>query len=169
MEGASDMNYMQNRELSWLKFNERVLSEALDKDTPLLEKLKFISIFVNNLDEFFMVRVGSLTALTLHNELYLDAKTFLTPSEQIKFIYAESKRLCAKCDLIYSNVMEELVSKKVSSLTIDDLSRGEKMLVRKIFTNEFLPSIKVEFLGKDSSFPFIPHETHSYFRSLWFL
>ena len=78
---------MQNRELSWLRFDERVLQEAVGKDTPLYEKLKFISIFVSNLDEFFMVRVGSLFDLSIADKKAIDNKTGMTPSEQLTKIY----------------------------------------------------------------------------------
>lgn len=73
--------YTQNRELSWLKFNERVLEEAEDKEVPLLERLMFVSIFINNLDEFFMVRVGSLFDLSILHENKIDNRSGMTPSE----------------------------------------------------------------------------------------
>ena len=78
--------YTQNRELSWLRFNERVLLEALDEQVPLLERLKFVSIFTSNLDEFFMIRVGSLYDLSLLKQVHIDNKSGMTPEEQLHAI-----------------------------------------------------------------------------------
>lgn len=83
-----DKLFTQNRELSWLKFNERVLKEAADETVPLVERLKFVSIFVSNLDEFFMIRVGSLFDLMAVEKDAIDPKSNLTPKEQLDRIYA---------------------------------------------------------------------------------
>lgn len=82
-----DLSYTQNRELSWLKFNARVMDEAMDPHVPLLERLRFLSIFTSNLDEFFMVRVGSLTDLKLTFPKQTDSKSGLTPQQQLEAIY----------------------------------------------------------------------------------
>ena len=91
-----DNSYTQNRELSWLKFNERVLDEALDEQVPLYERLKFAAIFTSNLDEFFMVRVGSLTDLALMNEPPIDNKSGMDPLEQLQAIFQAVRPLYAK-------------------------------------------------------------------------
>lgn len=88
-----DLSYTQNRELSWLKFDKRVLEEAMDKSVPLIERLKFLAIFSNNLDEFFMVRVGSLHDMSLMAPNETDSKSGLTPAEQLKEIFEDVKSL----------------------------------------------------------------------------
>ena len=93
-----DVTYTQNRELSWLKFNERVLEEAADPMVPLYERLKFVSIFTSNLDEFFMIRVGSIGDLALVRKDDIDNKTGETPAQQLEDIFREMPRLYAKRD-----------------------------------------------------------------------
>ena len=88
-----DKSFTQNRELSWLRFNERVLEEAADAAVPLFERLKFCAIFTSNLDEFFMVRVGSLFALSQIKDNDFDNKSFLKPSEQLKQIFSAVKKI----------------------------------------------------------------------------
>ena len=97
-----------NRELSWLKFNERVLEEAENKKVPLCERLNFAAIYQSNLDEFFMVRVGSLVDLMLLKKDIRDNKTNLTPGEQIKKILAEVGKLNRRRNVVYDEIMEEL-------------------------------------------------------------
>ena len=91
-ETPSKYKYTQNRELSWLKFNQRVLREA-DETVPLLEKVKFISIFTSNLDEFYMIRCGSLYDISLVDKKLRDNKTGLTAKEQLNLIYEKTARL----------------------------------------------------------------------------
>ena len=109
--------YYENRELSWLKFNERVLEEAADKSVPLCERLSFVSIFTSNLDEFFMVRVGSLHDQMLVSDANRDNKTNMTSSEQLAHIFAASKQLHKKKDAVYNELMKE-----VSSYGIDHVN-----------------------------------------------
>lgn len=85
--GKNIMNYTQNRELSWLKFNQRVLEEARDVTVPLLERMKFVAIFTSNLDEFFMIRVGSLFDMAQTDSQTKDARSGMTPDEQLEKIY----------------------------------------------------------------------------------
>ena len=100
-------NYTQNRELSWLRFNQRVLSEATDETVPLLERLKFISIFTSNLDEFFMIRVGTLHDLSQIKSNHKDNKTGMNPSKQLEAIFRAVKPLINFRDEIYENVWKE--------------------------------------------------------------
>lgn len=86
MTKAVDTRYTQERELSWLKFNERVLEEATDESVPLFERLKFAAIFTSNLDEFFMIRVGSIYDMTLSRQAHVDSKSGLTPTEQLQAV-----------------------------------------------------------------------------------
>ena len=90
---SDKLPYTQNRELSWLRFNDRVLEEAMDATVPLLERLKFVAIFTSNLDEFFMIRVGSLYDLSLLNPQSIDKKSGMTPQEQLHAIYRSVRRL----------------------------------------------------------------------------
>ena len=98
----------ENRELSWLKFNERVLDEASDKDVPLCERLSFASIFQSNLDEFFMVRVGSLHDQMLFSETKRESKTNMTAGEQLSHIFKAARDLTRKKDHTYRHLMNEL-------------------------------------------------------------
>ena len=99
-----DVTYTQNRELSWLKFNERVLEEAADPMVPLYERLKFVSIFTSNLDEFFMIRVGSIGDLALVRKDDIDNKTGENPAQQLENIFREMPRLYEKRDRVFCRV-----------------------------------------------------------------
>ena len=101
INGRYDLSYTQNRELSWLEFNKRVLEEADDQNVPLLERFKFISIFSSNLDEFFMVRVGSLFDLSTISPEEVDNKTGMTPKEQLEHIYGFIPGLIDLKDRLY--------------------------------------------------------------------
>ena len=85
------LNYTQNRELSWLRFDQRVLEEARDKSVPLLERMKFVAIFTSNLDEFFMIRVGSLYDMVQTDDRHRDSRSGMTPQEQLDAIIMEFK------------------------------------------------------------------------------
>ena len=87
MNSLYQKGFTQNRELSWLKFNQRVLYEGMDESVPLLERLKFIAIFTSNLDEFFMIRVGSLFDMAALKDKFIDNESGLTPAEQLKKIF----------------------------------------------------------------------------------
>ena len=116
-EIALDTTCTQNRELSWLRFNQRVLEEAMDETVPLLERLKFISIFTSNLDEFFMVRVGSLVDLmSLNNKDTIDNKTGWSPKEQLEAIFNSIPPLMEKRDEAFRTVSMELREKGVYDL-----------------------------------------------------
>ena len=102
--GAKKYPFTQNRELSWLRFNDRVLSEAMDETLPLLERLKFISIFTSNLDEFFMIRVGSLFDMMHVKAHAIDNKSGMTPKEQLEHIYRAVRPLCEKRDKLFGSI-----------------------------------------------------------------
>ena len=102
------LKYTQNRELSWLKFNQRVLEEAQDPDVPLLERMKFVAIFTSNLDEFFMIRVGSLYDMASLKEMELDRRSKMTPKEQLERIYEAVEPLYKERDKTYSEIKKRL-------------------------------------------------------------
>ena len=151
----SKYKYMQNRELSWLRFNERVLQEAVGKDTPLYEKLKFISIFVSNLDEFFMVRVGSLFDLSIADKKAIDTKTGMTPREQLAKIYEAAAPLYKMKDEIYDTVSRKLKKHDITHLKPGDLTADEVKYVRDYFNNYVEPILSPQILDEHHPFPFI--------------
>lgn len=154
-EVKKDLSYTQNRELSWLEFNRRVLFEALEDDVPNLEKLKFISIFVSNLDEFFMVRVGSLTDAARSGKIVYDNKTGMTHEEQLKAIYEKMPELYALKDKIFQDVEEKLRKDGVAKLSYAELSPEEKEYVDMYFEKNILPFTSPMVLNSHHPFPFI--------------
>lgn len=145
--------YTQNRELSWLKFNERVLEEAEDKEVPLLERLMFVSIFINNLDEFFMVRVGSLFDLSILHENKIDNRSGMTPSEQLNSIYEEVKPLYRKKEKIYYEIENNLKSYGISSVSINELNNTERDYVKQYFKHQILPILSPQIIDTHHPFP----------------
>ena len=101
-------DYTQNRELSWLRFNERVLEEARDESVPLMERMKFVAIFTSNLDEFFMIRVGSLCDMAAVGENKTDSKAGMTPSQQLEAIYSAVAPLYKERDRTYAELKRQL-------------------------------------------------------------
>ena len=110
-----DYSYTQDRELSWLKFNERVLREAGKKTVPIFERLKFLEIFTNNLDEFYMVRVGSIHEMSIIHDHHHDIRSNLTPDEQLTKIAERMDPLYRLRDQIFADVSEELEKQGSSS------------------------------------------------------
>ena len=117
--------FTQNRELSWLRFNERVLEEAADPRVPLLERLKFIAIFTSNLDEFYMIRCGSLYDLSLIDKDDIDKRSGMTPDEQLDAIYEMSEKLYVLKDETYKDINRTLRSLQMSCLSFKDLSKKQ--------------------------------------------
>jgi polyphosphate kinase len=152
------LRYTQNRELSWLKFNERVLEEALDASVPILERLKFVSIFTNNLDEFFMVRVGSLCDLALEHDNAIDNKSGLTPSGQLDVVYNAVRPLYAKRDEVYSGIRNEIRRYGIFSLDIADLTPEEKKFAKNYFKLEVLPVMSPQIVGSHHPFPHLSNK-----------
>ena len=145
-----------NRELSWLKFNKRVLEEAEDKRNPLCERLSFVSIFQSNLDEFTMVRVGSLHAGELSEAR--ENKTGMTCKEQLTEIGKEIKKLLEYKDKVYENLMKELENYGVRELRFNDLTEEEKDKVWKYFEQEVRPFLSPQIVGKRQPFPFLKNQ-----------
>ena len=149
---------MLNRELSWLKFNDRVLEEASFDRNPLLERLKFISIFNSNLDEFFMIRVGSLTDHMLFAPNYSDNKTGWGAKEQLDAIFEQIPALYARKDKYFAAVTEELREKGVEYLKMSDLDEGELKGVEKYFKRNILPLLSPFIVDNRHPFPHIDNK-----------
>lgn len=148
-------SYMQNRELSWLRFNERVLQEAVSEEVPIYERLKFISIFVSNLDEFFMVRVGSLFDLSIADKKAIDNKTGMTPREQLSKIYSAVRPLYKKKDEIYDITIRRLKKHNIVHLRPDTLSADELKFVKEYYNNYVEPILSPQLVDEHHPFPFI--------------
>ena len=131
--------YTQNRELSWLRFNRRVLEEAVDPSVPTLEQLKFVSIFSSNLDEFFMIRVGSLFDISRMTPENTDNKSGWTAAEQLKRIYSAIPELLSLKKQIYTDVMASLERVGIQDVSIANLTPDEMKLVSRFFKSEMLP------------------------------
>lgn len=144
-----------NRELSWLKFNERVLEEAEDERVPLCERLTFASIYQSNLDEFFMVRVGSLMDQELLDQELRENKTNMTPGEQIHAILKEVKKLNDRRDSIYTELMEKLEVYGVRLVDFRKIGKEESDYLEKYFEAEIEPLISPTVVGKRQPFPFL--------------
>ena len=145
--------YTQNRELSWLRFNQRVLEEAADQDVPALERLKFISIFSSNLDEFFMVRVGSLFDLAHMTPDDTDSKTGWTPSNQLRHIYHTIPGLLTMKKQIYTAVMETLGQNGIQDVSIETLNSDDLKQVNRFFKKELLPILSPILIGPNHPVP----------------
>ncbi|WP_407432538.1 RNA degradosome polyphosphate kinase [Methanobrevibacter sp.] len=148
-----DYSYTQNRELSWLKFDERVLSEAEDDSVPLLEKLRFVSIFTSNLDEFYMVRCGSLYDLTLVDKKDRDNKTGLTPRQQLHAIFKATLPLYAKRDKIFDNIIQKLRKRQIVRYKFDELNMVRKQYISKYFYEEVMPLLSAQIIDPHQPFP----------------
>lgn len=146
----------ENRELSWLKFNDRVLMQAKDTKVPLGEKLNFVSIFQSNLDEFFMVRIGSLIDQVLFYPASKENKTGMTGEEQLKACLKRIHYLNKKKDTIYANIMNELKEYGWGIVKYQDLKNKEdRKYFEKYFTREILPLISPQVVSKRQPFPFL--------------
>lgn len=148
----------ENRELSWLKFNERVLEEACDKNVPLCEKLLFSSIYQSNLDEFFMIRVGSIYDQTLVDSSCKENKTDMTAAEQLDEIYKRVAELIPMRDRTFSAIMTELGRYGVSQVDLNDLSEEENSCLEEYFNKEIFPIISPQVVDKRHPFPFLANK-----------
>lgn len=150
-------DYTQNRELSWLRFNQRVLEEAADPSVPPLERLKFVSIFSSNLDEFFMVRVGSLFDIAHMSPEEIDNKTGMTAMEQLRKIYRTIPGLIAMKEQICSAVMEKLRESGIQDVSADGLNEEELKRIGRYFKAEMLPILSPVIIGPHHP---VPHLTN---------
>ena len=150
----SQQVYM-NRELSWLKFNERVLEEAENKKVPLCERLTFASIYQSNLDEFFRVRVGSLVDQMLLGGKIRDNKTKMTAKEQIQAVLHQVTKLNRRKDAVYDTIMGQLEDYGIRLVDFRKISKKESEYLEKYFLNEIAPVISPTIVGKRQPFPFL--------------
>ena len=149
------MDCFINRELSWLAFNQRVLENAASPDVPLCERLNFFSIFQSNLDEFFMVRIGSL-----HDQMLLDNesrenKTGLTPSQQIQESLETIRRLCVHRDRIYPDLLSRLIGQGIYLVRFNEISQSAEQKLQRFFKKEVLPYLSCYFISRKQDFPFL--------------
>lgn len=155
---AEEFNRLQlyeNRELSWLRFNMRVLEEAQDEGVPLFERLRFVSIFTSNLDEFFMIRVGSLHDQTLLKRPLPDSRTGMSPAQQIAAIFDRAKQMIPRKDHTYFNIMSQLATRNIEQVSLSNLSKEELGFLEKYFAAEVMPLLSAQVIDKHHPFPFL--------------
>lgn len=144
-----------NRELSWLKFNERVLEEAENPEVPLCERLTFASIYQGNLDEFFMVRVGSLYDQTLLDKKIRENKTGMTSQEQIDAILKRTKQINKRKEAVYEELMERVAEQGIRILRFNELDEEGAAYLEQYFESEIAPLISPTVVGRRQPFPFL--------------
>ncbi len=152
------MDYLENRELSWLKFNKRVLEEASDVNNPLLERLSFSAIYQSNMDEFFMVRVGSLTDDEKENGKKKDSKSGMTPSQQLDAIFTAVRRLQPMAEESYRKNMEELAPYGYEHVSFDTATSEEQAFLELYFKREIKPFITGIVINDALPFPFLKNK-----------
>ena len=155
MERPEDRSMFMNRELSWLKFNERVLEEAESDLTPLCERLSFASIYQSNLDEFFMVRVGSLVDQEQMTPDIRENKTNMTPAEQLSAVLHTVRGLNARRDFIYAKLLGRIEEAGVRLVDFRKISRQESERLERYFDSEIAPLISPTIVGRRQPFPFL--------------
>ena len=148
-----DFSYTQNRELSWLRFDNRVLDEAFDETVPLFERLKFVSIFESNLDEFLMVRVGGLSDLAELKKQPVDNKSNMTASEQVDAVMAEMPGLLTRWESIFKSIEGKLDTLGVHRARIDSLTPEERTFVTRYFQAYVSPVISPLVIDPRHPFP----------------
>lgn len=145
--------YTQNREISWLHFDDRCLNEAKDKTVPLAERLKFVSIYTSNLTEFFMVRVGSLYDLAKASVVKTDHKSGMTPQQQLDAIYPMAKRGCAKRDTIFEDIRRKMNKAGVEDVPLSECTKTEIKFLKKYFRDRVAPLLAPQIVDIRHPFP----------------
>lgn len=159
MKTLHSEGYSLNRELSWLRFNQRVLEEGMDETVPLLERLKFISIFNSNLDEFFMIRVGSLFDMMEYNDKAIDSKSGMTYKEQLIAIYDTVRELYKQKEKAFFEVANQLRMHHIENVTYDKLSKREEEFVKKYYNNTIFPILSPQIVDSHHPFPHLSNMT----------
>ena len=158
MKEEKVLSYTQNRELSWLRFNQRVLEEARDEKVPLLERMKFVSIFTSNLDEFFMIRVGSLYDMASVGKKKTDVRSNMTPAQQLDAIYEAVAPLYKERDKTYQEIRRKLIPHGVCHLHVKDLEQSEKKFLKKYFKEQVLPVLSPQIVDANHPFPHLANK-----------
>lgn len=151
--------FKQNREVSWLRFNERILEEADDMTIPILERLKFVSIYATNLDEFFMVRVGSLLDKSIYTPNAIDNKSGMDPKEQLDIIYEISRLLNDKYNNSYKDIEVALRTNGICSLDYNELDNDEQKYVRSYFEEAIYPVLSPQIIDPHHPFPHLKNKS----------
>ncbi len=154
-----DYSYTQERELSWLRFNERVMEEARDESVPLFERLKFAAIFTSNLDEFFMIRVGSIYDMTLVKQTHIDSKSGLTPEQQLAAIFQAVGPLYKQRDKLLQQLETRLRACNICSLTLPELDVKERKQCERYFRDYVLPILSPQVVDPLHPFPHLPSKS----------
>lgn len=150
--------YTQNRELSWLRFNDSVLDEAVDERVPLLERLKFVSIFTSNLDEFFMIRVGSLHDQEALGSTAIDKKSGMTASQQLTAIYAAVRPLYAKRERIFRDIDRQLRPYGIYQLSYGELENSERAFLQEYYESNVAPILSPQIIDPHHPFPHLQNK-----------
>ena len=153
MHKKIDTSYTQNRELSWLRFDDRVLEEAIDENVPLYERLKFIAIYASNLDEFYRVRVGSLYEMASVDTNGFDNKSFMTPNQQLDKIFVATKQLNQKADKIFATVEKQFKTYGIERKKVKSLNQKDKSYVKAYFDNQISPFLSPQIINVRHPFP----------------
>ncbi len=156
-----------NRELSWLDFDNRVLALAKEKNVPLGERIKFAAIFGSNMDEFFMVRVGSLYDQTLLKNNKPDIVTHMTASEQIAAITPRVAELQAKCDKYYQHLIEQLAAAGYKKVDFNKLTKQQEHFWKAYFQRELMPLLSPQIVDARHPFPFLNNKDIYYIAQLF--
>ena len=166
MHKTVDTRYTQERELSWLRFDSRVLDEARDESVPLFERLKFAAIFTSNLDEFFMIRVGSIYDMSLSRQTHVDSKSGLTPAEQLQAICKTVPGMYKQRDKIMSQLESRLRSCNICNLSMEELDGKERKQVERWFRNYVQPVLSPMVINIHHPFPHLPSKSLNVVLSL---
>lgn len=153
--GGSKNHYMQNREISWLRFNQRVLWQGKSKGVPLLERLKFIEIFSSNLDEFFMIRMGTLYNMKKMKPQHIDEKSGMTIKEEIVAILEKVSELYKERDEVYRELVMELKKEGISEVALRDIDFEEMLYIKRYFKSCIKPVLAPQIIDKHHPFPHI--------------
>lgn len=150
--------YTQDREMSWLKFNKRVLEEAQDVNVPLLERLKFVSIFSSNLDEFYMIRVGRLNDLCQLKVDIKNDKSDMTPQEQLQAIFEKTHKLTEEKEKIYFEIMSDLEAHNIYEVKLDSLDKKERKYIENYYKNRIQPILSPMVIDNQHPFPHLANK-----------